>query len=115
MRKDNIIYLNQILERAERILKFTKGYTEEDFLSDDKTQSAVIREFEVIGEAAKKIPDEFRAQYPQIARKLMAGMRDILIHDYEGIDLMSIWSTIQKDIPPLIIELLKILDKPAGN
>ena len=82
--------------------------SEDDFMEDAKTQSAVIRELEVIGEASKRITEEFRNTHKTIPWKLMAQMRDVLIHNYEGVDLMNVWDTIRKDIPELITELKKI-------
>jgi len=109
MQKDNIIFLRHILERAEKIIAFTKGMSEEDFMKDDKTQSAVVREIEVIGEAAKRVSDDFRQAHPEISWRLMSGMRDMLIHNYEGVDLLSVWATVQRDIPFLILALKKII------
>lgn len=109
MQKDNIIFLRHILERSEKITAFTKGMSEEDFMKDDKTQSAVIREIEVIGEAAKRVSEDFRKSHPEISWKLMAGMRDMLIHNYEGVDLFSVWATVQRDIPVLLSEIRKIV------
>lgn len=108
MPKDNLIYLRHILDRSEKILLFTAGMDEEGFMKDEKTQSAVIRELEVIGEATKRLTEDFRNQYPDIPWKLIAGMRDVLIHDYEGVDMLSVWSTITKNVPGLLIELRKI-------
>lgn len=72
-----------------------------DFEKDEKTQDAVIRAFEVLGEAAKKIPKDFREKYPKIPWGKMAGMRDKLIHDYWGANIKRIWKTVKEDIPPL--------------
>ena len=73
----------------------------EAFQHDDKTQSAVIRKLEIIGEAVKQIPEEERRQYPQIPWKQIAGMRDKLIHFYFGVDAKLVWQTIKKRLPVL--------------
>ncbi len=80
-------------------------------MRDEKTQSAVIREFEVIGEASKRVSETSRSSNPGIPWKFMSGMRDVLIHDYEGVDPFAIWDTIQKDIPALITQLKNSLKK----
>jgi len=79
------LYLKDILEAMAAIEKFVAGMEFEDFKNDDRTSSAVIRKFEIIGEAIKHIPDEIRNKYPQIKWKQMAGMRDRLIHFYFGV------------------------------
>jgi len=107
MPKDNLIYLSHILERSEKILRFIEGLDEHSFSTDEKTQSAVIREFEVIGEASKRISDDFKDRYQSIPWKIMAGMRDILIPNYEGVSPYRVWDTAQHDIPSLISELKK--------
>lgn len=109
MPKDDLIYIEHIVERGEKILLFTKGMSENDFLNDEKTQSAVIREFEVIGEACKRVSENFRNKYPDIPWKLIAGMRDVLIHDYEGVDTLAVWDTIKNDLSALIAKLQKSL------
>lgn len=83
--------------------------TESDFLEDEKTQSAVIRELEVIGEATKRISDNYKNSHTEIPWKLMSGMRDVLIHDYEGVDPYTVWDTIQQNIPILIEQIKKLL------
>jgi len=83
MKKDPRVYLAQILERIERIHHFTEG-GEEAFIRDPLIQDAVIRNLEVIGEAAKRVPDEFRRAHPSIPWKGLTGLRDVLIHQYEG-------------------------------
>lgn len=109
MHKDDIVYLEHILDRANKIIQFTQGMTESDFLDDEKTQSAVIRELEVIGEATKRISDNYKNSHTEIPWKLMSGMRDVLIHDYEGVDPYTVWDTIQQNIPILIEQIKKLL------
>jgi uncharacterized protein with HEPN domain len=94
-------YLHDIAESAGKILEFAKGFTFERFERDDKTVYAVVRALEIIGEAAKKIPDEIRSQYPSVNWKKMAGMRDRIVHEYFGVNLKIVWETIQVDIPSL--------------
>jgi uncharacterized protein with HEPN domain len=111
MLKSDSAYLEHILDRANKIILFIEGMSEVQFLKDEKTQSAVIRELEVIGEASKRISEDFKNSNSTIPWKLMSGMRDVLIHDYEGVDAIIIWDTIQNDIPKLILNLKNAFNK----
>ena len=104
------IYLNDILAALKAIEEFVKGIDIEKFKKDDKTSSAVIRKFEIIGEAAKNIPEEIREKYCQIPWKEMAGMRDRLIHFYFGIDYSLVWKSIKERLPGLIDEIEKTIE-----
>ena len=100
MRKDPRVYLAHILECIQKIERFTadgKGR----FLSDELIQDAVLRNFEVIGEAAKRIDDAYRAAHPAIPWRALAGLRDVLIHPYEGVDLERVWAVVEGDLPGL--------------
>jgi uncharacterized protein with HEPN domain len=90
-----------MLEHAEKAVHFVQGMAESDFRHDEKTIFAVIRALEVIGEAAKNIPEPIRNKYPHIPWRDVAGMRDKLIHHYFGVDLETVWKTVMKDLPLL--------------
>ncbi len=103
-----------ICDALHKCLIFTKDMKLDQFLKDEKTQFAVIRALEVAGEAAKNIPDTVRNKYPDIPWKEMAGMRDVLIHQYFGVDHSVIWKTIQKDIKeilPIFSGMLEEIEK----
>jgi len=102
-------YLEDMWNAAKEVLEFTKGMSFEEFRRDRKTVNAVIRSLEVLGEAAKKIPENVRAKYPDVPWREIAGMRDKLIHEYHGVDLQIVWKTVQNEIPPL----LPILERMA--
>jgi uncharacterized protein with HEPN domain len=101
--QDKIIidYLNDILEAIVNIKRFLTGIDYPTFTEDIKTQYAVIRALEIIGEASKKIPNEIKENYPWIPWRFMAGMRDKLIHDYFGVDTQVVWNTATEDIVAL--------------
>ena len=82
---------------------------EEQFLKNDIVQDAVIRNFEIIGEATKQLSIEFRKEYNYILWKDIAGMRDILIHDYIGVDILAVWDTVKEYVPELKISIEIIL------
>jgi len=101
MKKDPKIFLGHVIESIEDIEKYTKGQTKEKFAKAKMMQDAVIRKFEIIGEAVKNLPPPFRKKYPKIAWRDIAGMRDILIHEYFGININVVWKTVQEDLPNL--------------
>lgn len=115
MRKDVKIYLNHILESIELIEEYTKDKTEDDFFTSKFLQDAVIRRIEIIGEAIKNLPMEFREKYNHIPWKEFAEMRDILIRKYFGVDLGLTWEVVKKDIPKLKEEILKIMEELDKN
>ena len=106
--KDVRAYISDIINSLSLMREFTDSMNYSDFQKDIKTQYAVIRCFEVIGEAAKRVPDDFKKQYPLIPWKIMAGMRDRLIHGYDVVDASIIWRTLKNDIPDLSNKIKEI-------
>jgi len=109
MKRVYIDYLQDMLDNARRASRFTAGMDFESFSKDDKTVYAVIRAVEIIGEAARNVPEDVRSKYPQIPWRDVAGMRDKLIHQYFGINMEVVWQTLHEDVPMLIDTLEDIL------
>ncbi|MDI6884849.1 MAG: DUF86 domain-containing protein [archaeon] len=109
MKRDYKLFLKDIILAMESIERFVEGMSLKELTQDDRTSSAVIRKFEIIGEATKHIPEGLKEKHPEITWKRMAGMRDRLIHAYFGIDYKLVWDAIKLEIPELIPKLREIL------
>lgn len=101
MQKDPLFFIEHILDCILNIKNYTKGLNEVEFLRNKLIQDAVIRNFEIIGEATKHLNSTFREKYPNIEWKKIAGMRDKLIHDYMGVDLWAVWGVVEDLLPNL--------------
>ncbi len=99
--KDDSLYIDHILQSVNNIIEYTKDLSKQDFSGNKMVQDAVIRNFEIIGEATKKVSDDYKQVHFEVPWKAMSGMRDKLIHDYIGVDTAVIWKTIKEDLSPL--------------
>ncbi|MGE0132256.1 MAG: DUF86 domain-containing protein [Blastocatellales bacterium] len=118
MLRDYKTCLEDISEAIGKIGRYASGHTRETLAADEKTLDAVIRNLEIIGEAIKNVPDDVRASYPEVEWKRIAGLRDILIHRYFGIDQDIIWDILQNKLPTLaaqIKHILESLDSPPRD
>ena len=102
-------YLRDMSDYAEKACRLTRDLDYSAFAADERTHLAVVRCLEVIGEAAKKVPAAFRKHHPEVPWIESAGIRDVLIHDYVGINLEVVWKTVQQDLPALRKVLLPLL------
>jgi uncharacterized protein with HEPN domain len=109
-RRTPAVYLEDILKAIEKIERFTRGLSKEEFLSNELVVDAIIRNLEVIGEATKKLPEELKNRHSNLPWKEIAGMRDVLIHGYFGVDLETVWDTVKEDLPALKKEIWVILE-----
>ena len=108
--------LHDIQDAIGRAIDYTNGMTWEDYLRDPKTQDAVVRNLEVLGEAAKDLSDEMRARYPAIPWRDMMGTGDRLIHHYFGIYQEIVWQIVQQDLPDLKSQIIQIISEfPKGD
>ncbi len=103
------VRIEHMLEAIGKIERYTAGMTEAAFAEESMVVDAVIRNFQVIGEAVRHVPDEVRARYAAIPWPLIQGMRHILVHDYYAVKLDVVWRTIQQSLPPLLEPLRNIL------
>ena len=107
--RDYKLYLDDILLAIKKIEKYTKGLTVKKLKDDDLIIDAVVRNLEIIGEAVKNIPSHIKEKYPDIEWKKISGLRDILAHEYFGIDLEILWDIVKNKLPELKAEITRLL------
>ncbi|MBS1641308.1 MAG: DUF86 domain-containing protein [Bacteroidetes bacterium] len=110
MSKEPIEFLKHIADECIYLLSVSQGQSKDDFLNDETLKRAVVRSLEIIGEATKKIPADFKVKWNTIQWKNMAGMRDRLIHDYIGVNYSIVWDALINKIPELNIQIQKVLN-----
>ena len=115
MSRDYRLYLEDIQTSCAKILRYTGGMNVKKFVGDEKTYDAVVRNVEIIGEAVKQLPEDMRAQYPQVEWRKIAGLRDIVAHAYFGINDEILWDVVQNRIPDLKQDIDRILEDLAGQ
>jgi len=109
MQRQYKAYLKDILEAASKIERYTKGLSYTEFLKDSLRKDGVVRNLEVIGEAAKNIPPEIKTKSPEIEWKEIIGFRDVLIHAYFGVDFEIVWDVVKNKLPDLRDSIQKII------
>ena len=109
-KREPILLLEDIIESIKKIKIYTSGLSLDDFLKDDKTIDAVIRNFEIIGEASNRIPDEIRDKFQLVNWHRIKGFRNRIVHDYMWIDYEIVWEIIEKDLEELKNKIQEIRD-----
>ena len=110
MSRDYLLYLEDILESCGKIERYTEQLSFDQFLEDRKTYDAVVLNLEIIGEAAKNVPEDVRLRYPDIEWRKIAGLRDVIAHEYFGIDDEILWDIIQNKIRSLQREVKRVVE-----
>ena len=109
MKRDDNVYLQHMRDASVRIDYYLNGIDKPQFDANARLQDGVIRQMEIVGEAAKRVSNDTRKKYPEIPRQDIAGMRDKLVHDYFGFDMNTVWLTAKEDIPVLRGQIERIL------
>lgn len=112
-KRDPELLIEDMLGAIQKIGRYTAGMDQESFLQDEKTLDAVARNLEILGEAAKQLPEDFLAQYPNVPWRQIAGLRNRIIHEYFGLDLQLIWQVVHNDLPQLKTWLGSVADDSA--
>ena len=111
MFKEPIEFLNHIADECLYLLSISNKLTKDNFLDDGTLERAVVRSFEIISEATKKIPADFKVKWSSVEWKSMAGMRDRLIHDYIGVNYSIVWDVLKNKIPQLYEQIIYVLNE----
>jgi uncharacterized protein with HEPN domain len=106
--RDWQLYLEDMRVCCDKVLDYTRGLELPDFLANAMMYDAVVRNLEILGEAAKNIPDEIRRQHPQVEWRKIAGLRDVLAHAYFGLEDETLWDIVQSKLPELRLQLQQI-------
>lgn len=109
MKRDDTVYLRHILDAIELIREYTKGMSENEFLANTMAHDAVVRQIEIIGEAARNISDEFKDKHPKLPWGKMVGIRNKIIHEYFNVNYAIVWDTVNDDLPFLKKSIKQIL------
>jgi uncharacterized protein with HEPN domain len=107
--------LKHILKAISSVATYTTGHTYESFIRDEKTVDAVILKLAVVGEAARHIPPEIQLRHPEIPWRKMQGLRNVIVHEYDRVNLEVIWNVVQQDLPPLVPLLMDVYTSEAGE
>jgi uncharacterized protein with HEPN domain len=111
MSRDARLYLEDILFASQKVLRYTAGFSSEQFRQDDRTYDAVIRNLEIIGEAARNMPDDIRGRFPEVEWRSISAFRNLLAHEYFAIRDEIIWDIVQNKVPQLYESVQNILSK----
>lgn len=110
-RRDPLVAVQQMRDNAQRVLSATKERPRSDLDDEEFLEAALIRWMEVLGEAARRVPDDFRARYPLVPWRQTTDLRNVLIHEYDTVDFNALWRIIQEHLPPLVPQLQAIIDE----
>lgn len=114
-KRDCLLLLEDMLESAQKIKRYTSELSYKAFISDDKTIDAVVRNFEIIGEAANRLDEDFRDIHPDIEWNRIRGFRNRIVHEYFGIDYKIVWTIIESYLDELIVSLSSIMENPKSS
>ena len=109
MKRDPQVYIDHMLESIENIQHYTEEIDFETLLVDTKTQDSVVHRMQLLGQSAKNLPEDIRENHPEIPWRQIIGMRNIIVHEYLGLDLAEVWNVIGQDLPELEEQLKKII------
>ena len=111
MKRDDTVYLRHIIDAVEQIEHYTRGMSESEFLIHSMAHDAVVRQIEIIGEAARNISNDFQKSHPALPWAKMTGIRNKITHEYFNVNLAVVWDTVQEDLPPLKTAVIQILQE----